>query len=356
VPTAVLTENPAKDVCRYLKHWTSARLVEESLSQRHVGLTQDRRRKAARSAALSILQGLEFLEGALAATSLTRPLPLFYAAENIVKGVALISDPSLDLHDFRAHGLRGDKSRRYSVKNLTCHIQRPGSDVWSRAHRLLNADWVKFSITSDGQGLTRSWRSPARAGSRTGAEVSFGELVRQLPELAGDVSTAGWSHPYVVHVPVFEYTVSTTVPTASLRFLLRHGHNTKTRAMVVRAERESLTGFTRGLDTLDIIEYSINAAATTVDAPDPRCDIFGALYMNFAPDAVAFSELLTYLLALFILSDLVRYQADQWARLLEDHPEEAILVERFLDSAGRKIPNLALNELQNDFFEFRLAA
>ena len=33
-----------------------------------------------------------------------------------------------------------------------------------------------------------------------------------------------------------------------------------------------------------------------------------------------------YPLGLFILSDVVRYQPDQWKRLLDDHPAETILI------------------------------
>ncbi len=87
-----------------------------------------------------------------------------------------------------------------------------------------------------------------------------------------------------------------------------------------------------------------------------RCDIFGSLYMDFSADPAELSELLIYLAALFILSDVVRYQVDQWARLLDDHPDEAIFIERFLDVAARKIPNLALNELENDYFRFAVTA
>jgi hypothetical protein len=80
MPTTVPTENPGKDVCRYLRHWTNPRLVDEALLAKHTGLSKEQRRRKGRTAALSILQGLEFLEAAAVASSLTRPLPLFYAA------------------------------------------------------------------------------------------------------------------------------------------------------------------------------------------------------------------------------------------------------------------------------------
>jgi len=126
--------------------------------------------------------------------------------------------------------------------------------------------------------------------------------------------------------------------------------------MIINAEMSELHGFVRGFDSLDVIEYSATSGASEINAPSPRCDTFGSLYMNFARPNAQLGEILIYLAALFILSDVVRYQVDQWARLLDDHPDEAIVVERFLDLAARKVPNLALSELERDFFEFRVAA
>lgn len=127
--------------------------------------------------------------------------------------------------------------------------------------------------------------------------------------------------------------------------------------MIIRRESALLPGYTRGLDALDIIEYRATTTSPPLAGPAMRCDSFGSLYMDFSKaDPPELSELLTYLAALFILSDVVRYQVDQWARLLDDHPDEAIIIERFLDVAARKVPNLALNELQGDYFQFKVSA
>jgi hypothetical protein len=90
--------------------------------------------------------------------------------------------------------------------------------------------------------------------------------------------------------------------------------------------------------------------------PRFRADVFGDLYMDLAPDGQReMGEVPIYLGALFILSDVVRYQAENWLRLLSDHPAEEIVVDRFLDIASRKFPNLILNELNGEISEFKLA-
>jgi hypothetical protein len=131
-------------------------------------------------------------------------------------------------------------------------------------------------------------------------------------------------------------------------------HNAQ--AMIIRRERRLLPGHTRGIDTLDVIEYTATTSTLPLSGPAMRCDLFGSLHMDFSGDPPILSELLIYLAALFILSDVVRYQVDQWARLLDDHPDEGIFIERFLDVASRKVPNLALNELEGDHFQFQVSA
>src|SRR3954447_15732652 len=138
----ITTENPARDAARYLRHWGIREFVESELANRHTGLDRDSRRRKAEAISAAVLQGLELLETADAATALTRPLPLFYATENFAKAACVFKDVSLNHSDFRAHGLSGDKNKRYSIKNLACRVNQPGRDVWSHAVNNLNIEYV----------------------------------------------------------------------------------------------------------------------------------------------------------------------------------------------------------------------
>lgn len=44
-----------------------------------------------------------------------------------------------------------------------------------------------------------------------------------------------------------------------------------------------------------------------------------------------------------------------WKRLLDDHPAEAILIDRLLDIMIRKLPNLFINELEDRVVLFKFA-
>lgn len=134
---------------------------------------------------------------------------------------------------------------------------------------------------------------------------------------------------------------------------LRHGHNQDVKGMITSSQSTLLKGFTKYDDRLDIVAYS--GSAPDLKVPILRMDVFGDLYIDFKRTVTVLGEAVIYLAALHILSHAVRYNAEQWKRLLDDHPREAIVVDRFLDIALRKLPNLILNELEDDVYQFRFA-
>src|SRR5262245_48182146 len=145
----ITTENPSRDASRYLRHYAHEDFAHARITDLHPSLAADRRRRKARDAALAIRQGLEYLESATGSTVLTRPLPLFYAAENLMKAVAIVRDAPLDASAFRSHGLSGDKSKRYSIKNLCCTVASPTAGVWPHVLRVLNGDRLRIEMTID---------------------------------------------------------------------------------------------------------------------------------------------------------------------------------------------------------------
>lgn len=353
-----MTEHPTKDAARYLRHWSVAEYVATSMSTSVPGVPADRRRSKAKQAAFCVGQALEYLESATASSLFTKPLPLFYAAENLAKAACLIKTPHLLASDFKAHGLKSDQSRRNSIKNLQCAVySKPGKDVWTRLFATCNADVVKFDHVTDGQSVVGDQRNAYATKPLYRRVVLLGNVLRHLPELAEDVRYTGWGHPFCVRVDQFTLMRVTGPPAQqTCSFLLRHNHDPATKAMVVDRERDLLRQYSRTMDVLDVVQYSAGInPPPDLTLPVTRLDVFGQLFMDFRRSDCVLSELCLYFIALFILSSVVRYEAEQWKRLIDDHPLEAILIDRFLDLAVRKLPNLLLNELTETTFLFQLA-
>jgi hypothetical protein len=359
VARIITSENPTVDVRRYLRHWTNEAFVADRLRSKHPGLGSDRRRTKSRQIAVFIEQGVEFLESAAVSAVLTKPLALFYAAESLAKAACIFRVEDPDATGFASHGLSGEhKTKRYSIKNLACRVQRPGRDVWSQLFRHFNSDRARISRQLDGQMLHTDWLNPyATKPLAKRTLLQLGELLRHLPELVEDLVFTGWGHAYVVHASTL-WLIDSTGPPArqNLRVTLRHGHDRGTKDMIINRESDLLKQFRRQSDTFDVLEYETGPLpAGSLRGPNVRLDVFGEPYMDFARGTRVFGELILYHASLFVLSDVVRYQPEQWLRLLDDHREEAIVIERFLDIAVRKLPNLILNELSEQLFMFKFA-
>jgi YaaC-like Protein len=352
----ITTENPSVDVRRFLRHWADKSFVDDRLREQHSGLNTDRRRTKSRQIARLVLQGLEFLNSADSSTVLTKPLTMFYGAENLARAACICRDVNLTADGLRAHGLGGERDiQRNSIRNLACKVQHPGKDVWSHVYRSLSCDRYRLKHhVSGGAAQVMDYHNPyANPSLRPPKELSFGELLRHLPETADDVELAGWGVSYMVRADsMFIRTSHGAEEKQVLNFDLRHGRRPKVIELIDARENSLLRKCTSNAEVLDVYEYS---ASLPVPVPTIRPDVFGELYMDLSPERNTMGEVPTYLAALFILSDVVRYQADNWLRLLADHPAEEIVVDRFLDLAGRKFPNLILNELHKEISEFKLA-
>jgi hypothetical protein len=161
----------------------------------------------------------------------------------------------------------------------------------------------------------------------------------------------------MVHVRNYRFSHNDGPPlNEAMDVTLRHGHNPETKAMILASEHktELLRGWTRTLDNLDILSYSCATSGKPLMFPHIRQDAFGEIYFEMKTGS-HYGEIVVYHAALFILSDVVRYQVEQWKRLLDDHPSEQLLVERFLEVGVRKLPNLLLNELAGELYQFGFA-
>jgi len=351
----ISTENPSTDVRRFLRHWAAESFVEDRLREQHPGMGTDKRRAKARQIARLVHQGLDFLADAEAAGTNTKPLTLFYGAENLAKAACLCRDGGLNADDIRLHGLGGEyQTKRYSVKKLACRVKPPGKDVWSIVWGLFNCDRHRYTHFDDqhvSSTLEYNWVYPTPPLPPM-TELSLGELLRHLPDLANDVELADWGAPWMVRADGLRITQVNPVGQDTIRFDLRHGYRQSVIAMIDACESGPLKNLTREKETLDVYEYS---GKTPLQMAPLRTDVFGDLYLDLCRSTRQMGEIPIYLASLFILSDVVRYQAEHWLRLLGKHPAEEIVVERFLDIACRKFPNLILSELNDEIYEFKLA-
>lgn len=353
----IRTETPGAEVRRYLRHWANPAFVENALNERHTSMPRDIRRRKAREVAVCIDQGLEYLATSRAASVLTRPLSLFYAHENLAKASCVFLDPSLHANDFKAHGLKHDSAKRYSIKNLQAHINKPSKDVWSRYARLCNWQRTIYTVTTPNTSTNRDTTATFRPTPAPGRQLTMGRLALVVPELVEDVIIARWGVPTVVHVTSYSIRLTSEPgteppPQLKVRMTLRHGHHKPTHDLILSRRHTRLKDFDVEDQRLDVVKIRSKPSIEDPAFPAFCMDVFLEPHIDLTQTRTEIAEPLAFYAMLFILSSVVRYEPEQWQRLLLDHPAEAILVERLLNVAERKVPNLVLNQLHNSYIHF----
>jgi hypothetical protein len=189
MPWIVTTENPGAEARRFLRHWADPGYVERQLRSRQSGVARVRRRTRARQIARSVHQGLAFLANADDSATPTKPLTLFYGAENLCKAACVWRDPQLLTDDLSSHGLSGERGvSRYSIKTIRCRVRRPRKDVWSHVARNFNHDRFSLEVRPSGEKPTVSDQVNRHGTLPAGTRQlpRFGDLIRHLPELLDD--------------------------------------------------------------------------------------------------------------------------------------------------------------------------
>ena len=352
----VTTENPGKEARRFLRHWTIPTFVEEQLEVQHQGLSREKCRTKARQISRSVHQGLELLSNADVSPPATKPLALFYSVENLFKAACICRDRDLVSEGLRSHGLGGEREiRRNSIKNLACHIRAPGKDVWSHVFHAFNSDRFQLPIqyAKKGRGLQDQVNRHGTPPLQPPAQLQFGELLRHLPEFGDDLEFASWGSSFMVKAEGLVFRIRPGPPEKrEASFTLRHGHRPGLKQLIESREGNLLRGYSQVEHAFDTVKFQRSSAKSGFWFPDLRVDVFQNHYCDLSMVRRRLGELPAYLGALFVLSDVVRYQAEHWLRLLDDRPGEGLLVEHFLDIASRKVPNLVLNELHQQLFIF----
>ena len=360
MPVTVISEQPSKDVVRLLRYWADPPWVQERLALRHPTITSGQRERAIGPIVHAISQGIELLDSAAGTSLFTRPLPLFYAAESLARGLCLVLDPTLTTAAFQRHGLTREKRKRHKLSTYCClRDANPRPDVWSQILRLTNADWITHEINLQTGSAIRDQRvelvAPQLAAGRA---LPIGPLLRELPELTLDLELAGWETPYVIRTDGFNVHEGAGEggPTYSAHFFLRvgHGNDSKSARQLVLEHPVVKKKYIIARDTLDVLQVNVVDVQPEMPTGLPmRVNLVGDVFVNIRRSAGYLAELPTYFAALLTFSEAVRYVPEEWWRLITNRIGDANLMQRFLDMAERKVPNLVLNELNGGLHLFR---
>jgi hypothetical protein len=286
----------------------------------------------ARQVAYCILQAYEYYQAAQAVTIHTSPLLYFYGMLSLAKAVIIAKEPTTVLDDIKYHGLKVDKFTQ-SVKleeqaavahggvfeHLCSVIQK------STCHRgaVIKLKDILSISPELGEMYERFFREPARSIKDYDTQVisttpfhmtvstpkaSLGEIFERLPELASD----------------FEVSL-TRIHDHALAF-------------------ESKPGMKEHPDYFG--RYAAVVGGRYVVGALP-------MLLNSVSTKLYLSPPLSDYIAMFILSDCVRYKQDLWGDVVQGR-ETGILgvIDLLMTVSKRRFPNMILDHLFGEHFDY----
>ena len=303
--------DPLNAVWRYVERVSTIDGLETIASAR--GISTD----CARPAALRFRQAVELRQASSSTSPLTRPLLLYYSALNLVRGVLLVADGSIGAP---SHGLT---------------FSRGGTLLDSAAIRTKNGTFLSFERflgASDSDTTTSS--------------ISLAELLAQIPELIEEFNLLKRGPPSIVPVSVD----ARMSGRATLRFYLQETSADE----FERNWQELFPWFKDECDLANepfslMVKEKLETSEQVTSYLESRLlhDLQlrdNALWFDHVsrPNVALLQRPLAYLAALFILSNVVRYEPHLLADVTKEPTSEGFVVSSFLDAAERFFPQLIL--------------
>jgi hypothetical protein len=274
-----------------------------------------------------ILQAHEYYKAAEAVTIHTSPLLYFYGMLSLAKAVIVANDPVKLLGDIKYHGLRYDKAggRAGALDEQTALLDGGVFDELTEV--ICNFRYprrVTFKL-KDILAISPELREVY--------EVYYGEPSRTVYGSAHVLS----SDPYVIELSPAERhaDIASYIPEVAEVFQITHGKSGRltlkagaSRSKQCFAEYRPVVG---GMYIVGDLVYIHDGAKDSRHLMPPLADY----------------------IAMYIMSDCVRYQQDLWGNVVQGKTTGAIgLVDLFISVSRRRYPNLILNTLFGEAFDY----
>jgi hypothetical protein len=289
-------------------------------------------RKAAQ-VSYCILQAHEYYKAAEAVTIHTSPLLYFYGMLSLAKAVIVANDPVKLLDDVKYHGLKYDRAsgRASTLEDRTALLSGGVFDELTGV--ICNFRYPRGAVFRLKDVLSIS---PELAQVY---ELYYGEPSRTLYSYAARVLS---SDPYLVELWV-------TVPDASDAFehIPELAEFLEPAQSLVHGQAVRLTPKPGVLFPKDLIKEYLPVVGG-------KYVVGGLLYAcQGSPSSRYLTPPLADYIAMYILSDCVRYQQDLWGSIVQGKTTGALgLVDLFIAVSKRRYPNLILDQLFGERFEY----
>jgi len=339
----IRTDNPEKEIWRYLRLFTHESYVEKFIKDEN----------AKKQVTSCVKQAEEFYSLAKSVSMLTKPILYYYGMLRLAKSLIFLKNPTIDQINLKGHGLSGGGVSSDKFLDSKIHVTKTG--IFKEFSKLTTKNRILFKKTvykQEDYHHDELWVNDCEiAEFLNSSEFQVRDLFLLVPEIFCLLDYLGIENNLLIpcHFSIREHpdgkfdTLMNTVKKLGLEALKKRFPELN-EYKVATDDRYGFTLMSKAEDNLVFPKQIVQAETG---------DLF---LINANSDNNAISDLNVHFLLMFLLSFIARYKAPLLTQIFEGkkNSENIALIEKFVETSKTKFPKLILNEISGQYFTFNV--
>jgi hypothetical protein len=343
--TRIRTDNPEKEIWRYLRLFTHESYVEK--------FVKDERAKAQVISCLK--QAEEIYSLSKSVSILTKPILYYYGMQRLAKALIFLKNPTIDQRNLMHHGLSGGGVSSDIEKFLDSKIHVAETGIFREFSKLTTKNRILLTKTvynKEDYHHDESWVNDCEITEfLKSSEFKVRDLFLLIPEI-------------ICLLDYLDVENNLLIP---CHFSIRQRSDGKFDNLLnivkkldleaLKKKFPELNKYTVGKDeSYGFIMMSKSEDNLAFPKQIVQAETGELFLINANSDNNAITDLNVHFLLTFLLSHIARYKAPLLSEILEGRKksENITLIEKFIETSETKFPKIVLDEIVGKYFVFNL--
>jgi hypothetical protein len=349
----VSTNNTEEEMWRYLSLFSQEKFARENISDSHPKLTRKKLNEICLRISSCINQAKEYYEASKSVSILTKPLLLYYGMYSLAKALIYFRDPQINVDSLRHHGLLAPKIDDKVERFLSATTELHSKGVFSHFSKYTQNNRCVIPVSETEVDYVNLIDLPIEWNLRKlvdGEKLVLRDILLSLPELF-DVFLLMGRKRFRLYKITLELEKNISGNWKRLLNVYKTGNDGLTINLLQKKIPEIRGEWERTKDTEDTIVFDrhLHGSYETLIPKKLVQSTSGGYFLASGENPI--SDANCNFIAMFFLSNIVRYKPPLWRRILDS--KYRIMIEKFVSSSESKFPKLVLDELFEKMIIFK---
>jgi len=341
---SVSTKNTEEEMWRYLSLFSQEKFAREKVSDSHPNLTAKRLNKISLRISACIHHAKDYYKASKSVSMLTKPLLLYYGMYSLAKALIYSRDPQINFDSLRHHGLLSpeidDKVEKFASATTKLHSK----GVFTHFSKYTQHNRCVVPASESEVDYVNLIRIPIDTTLRKlsiGEEFVLRDILLSLPELFDVFLLMGRKRSRLYKITL-ELEKNISGNWKRLLGVYKAGNDGITIGLLQKKipeirERERI----KKTEDAILFDRRLHGNYETLIPKHLVQSTSGGYFLTSGDNPI--SDMNNNFIAMFFLSNIVRYKPPLWRKILSS--KYRIMIETFVSNSESKFPKLILDEL-----------